>query len=59
LFSKSYVQRKVLMLTDEEIAEIEKDLAKEEPFITQDQEHQIMMSQPSEDDSNANSETGE
>ena len=45
LFSKSYVQREVLMLTDEEISQIESDLALEQPFITQDQQHQMNMAQ--------------
>jgi len=45
LFSKSYVQRNVLMLTDEEISQIESDLALEQPFITQDQQHQMTMAQ--------------
>jgi hypothetical protein len=45
LFSKSYVQRNVLMLTDEEISQIESDLALEQPFITQDQQHQMNMAQ--------------
>ena len=45
LFSKSYVQREVLMLTDEEIEQIENDLKLEQPFITQDQQHQMNMAQ--------------
>ena len=45
LFSKSYVQREVLMLTDEEIQQIENDLKLEQPFITQDQQHQMNMAQ--------------
>jgi hypothetical protein len=60
LFSKSYVQRNVLMLTDEEISEIEKDLAKEQPFITQDQEHQMMMAQQAQEpQDDTQVETGE
>ena len=58
LFSKSYVQRKVLMLTDEEIEQIEKDLALEQPFVTQDQQHQMNMSQQEEDPA-AVEQTGE
>jgi hypothetical protein len=45
LFSKSYVQREVLMLTDEEIQQIENDLRLEQPFVTQDQQHQMNMAQ--------------
>lgn len=45
LFSKSYVQREVLMLTDEEIEQIENDLKLEQPFITQDQNFQMMTQQ--------------
>jgi hypothetical protein len=33
------------MLTDEEISQIESDLALEQPFITQDQQHQMNMAQ--------------
>lgn len=60
LFSKSYVQRKVLMLTDEEIEQIDKDLKSEQPFITQDQEHQMMMTQQTQEPEEAPIEdTGE
>ena len=41
LFSKAYIQKKVLMLTDEEIENIEKDLQLETPFVTQDQQFQM------------------
>tara|TARA_R110002153_G_scaffold77667_8_gene199268 strand:- start:1076 stop:1456 length:381 start_codon:yes stop_codon:yes gene_type:complete len=41
LFSKAYIQKKVLMLTDEEIEDIEKDLQLEAPFVTQDQQFQM------------------
>jgi hypothetical protein len=41
LFSKAYVQKKVLMLTDEEIETIETDLQLETPFVTQDQQFQM------------------
>mgnify|MGYP003640646267 CR=1 FL=1 len=58
LFSKSYVQRKVLMLTDEEIEQIEKDLALEQPFVTQDQQHQMNMAQQEQDPA-AVEQTGE
>ena len=41
LFSKTYIQKQVLMLTDEEIESIEKDLQLEQPFMTQDQKFQM------------------
>ena len=46
------------MLTDEEIEQIEKDLALEQPFVTQDQQHQMNMSQQEEDPA-AVEQTGE
>jgi len=60
LFSKSYVQREVLMLTDEEIEQIENDLKLEQPFITQDQNFQMMtQQQPPEQESEVPQDTGE
>ena len=47
LFSKSYVQRNVLMLSDEEIEQIDMDLKLEQPFVTQEQQFQ-MNTQPQE-----------
>ena len=49
LFSKTYIQKQVLMLTDEEIESIEKDLQLEQPFMTQDQKFQMdSQGQPAE-----------
>jgi len=45
LFSKGYVQRNVLMLTDEEIDTIEKEIELEQPFVTQEQQHQMTVTQ--------------
>ena len=60
LFSKSYVQREVLMLTDEEIEQIENDLKLEQPFITQDQNFQMMTQQQQpEQESEVPQDTGE
>jgi len=60
LFSKSYVQREVLMLTDEEIQQIENDLKLEQPFITQDQNFQMMTQQQQpEQESEVPQDTGE
>ena len=60
LFSKSYVQREVLMLTDEEIEQIENDLKLEQPFITQDQNFQMMSQQQQpEQESEIPQDTGE
>jgi len=47
LFSKSYVQKNVLMLSDEDIEQIEMDLKLEQPFVTQEQQFQ-MNTQPQE-----------
>ena len=60
LFSKSYVQREVLMLTDEEIEQIENDLKLEQPFMTQDQSFQMMTQQQQpEQESEIPQDTGE
>ena len=60
LFSKSYVQREVLMLTDEEIEQIENDLKLEQPFMTQDQNFQMMTQQQQpEQESEVPQDTGE
>lgn len=56
LFSKEYAQKEILMLTDEQIEEINMQLQMEEPFITQDQEHEMAMQQQQID---AASDTGE
>ena len=56
LYSKAYVQKKILMLTDEEIEQIEMDLQLEQPFMTQDQEHQMAMQQQ---EMGAEGDTGE
>ena len=45
LFSKEYVQKEMLMLTDEQIEEINMQMQMEEPFMTQDQEHEMAMQQ--------------
>lgn len=45
LYSKEYVQKNILMLTDEEIEDINMQLQIEEPFMTQDQEHEMAMQQ--------------
>lgn len=45
LFSKEYVQKEILMLTDEQIEEINMQMQMEEPFMTQDQEHEMAMQQ--------------
>jgi len=45
LFSKEYVQKEILMLTDEQLEEINMQLQMEEPFMTQDQEHEMAMQQ--------------
>jgi hypothetical protein len=55
LYSKEYVQKNILMFTDEELEEINLQIGIEEPFVTQDQEHQMAMQQQSADLSN---ETG-
>jgi len=47
LFSKEYVQREILMLTDEQLEEINMQMQLEEPFMTQDQEHEMAMQQQS------------
>ena len=54
LFSKEYVQREILMLTDEQLEEINMQLQMEEPFMTQDQEHEMAMQQQA-----AGEDTGE
>jgi len=54
LFSKQYVQKEILMLKDEEIEEINMQLQLEEPFMTQDQEHDMAMQQQA-----AGEDTGE
>lgn len=48
LISKEYAQKEILMLTDEQIEEIKMQLQLEEPFVTQDQEHQMAMQQQPE-----------
>jgi len=45
LFSKEYVQKNILMLTDEQLEEINMQMQVEAPFKTQDQEHQMDMQQ--------------
>lgn len=45
LFSKEYVQKNILMLTDVQIEEINMQMQIEVPFKTQDQEHQMDMQQ--------------
>ena len=45
LFSKEYVQRNILMLTDQQLEEINMQMQVEAPFKTQDQEHQMDMQQ--------------
>ena len=59
LFSKTYVQKKVLMLTDEEIESIEKDLQLEQPFVTQDQQFQMDSQRQSAEQETEQPETGE
>jgi hypothetical protein len=59
LFSKTYIQKKVLMLTDEEIESIEKDLQLEQPFVTQDQQFQMDSQRQSAEQETEQSETGE
>ena len=59
LFSKTYVQKKVLMLTDEEIESIEKDLQLEQPFVTQDQQFQMDSQAQSAEQETEQPETGE
>ena len=54
LFSKEYVQKQILMLTDEQIEEINMQMQMEEPFMTQDQEHEMAMQQQA-----AGEDTGE
>jgi len=54
LFSKEYVQKEILMLTDEQLEEINMQLQMEEPFMTQDQEHEMAMQQQA-----AGEDTGE
>ena len=54
LFSKEYVQKEILMLTDEQIEEINMQMQMEEPFMTQDQEHEMAMQQQA-----AGDDTGE
>jgi len=54
LFSKEYVQKEILMLTDEQIEEINMQMQMEEPFMTQDQEHEMAMQQQA-----AGEDTGE
>jgi hypothetical protein len=49
LFSKEYVQKNILMLTDQQIEEINMQMQVEAPFKTQDQEHQIDMQQQQAD----------
>ena len=59
LFSKTYIQKKVLMLTDEEIESIEKDLQLEQPFVTQDQQFQMDSQRQSAEQETEQPETGE
>jgi len=54
LFSKEYVQREILMLTDQQLEEINMQMQMEEPFMTQDQEHEMAMQQQA-----AGEDTGE
>ena len=54
LFSKEYVQKEILMLTDEQLEEINMQMQMEEPFMTQDQEHEMAMQQQA-----AGEDTGE
>lgn len=50
LFSKEYVQKEILMLTDEQLEVINMQLQIEEPFVTQDQEHEMAMQQGQSDE---------
>lgn len=61
LFSKAYVQQNVLMLSDEEIEQIEMDLKLEQPFVTQEQQFQMntQPQQPEAESEEPQQDTGE